>query len=111
MTMQHLPEDHGFGSRNSGDTGAKNGRAMAGLLTACALAAATIVAATVVTIGFARASGLTAVVENESGVFMIALLLGALFVASCVSKAVSPRRTEKRDAIRSGFGREHLPYR
>ena len=54
--------------------------ALAGLIATTALAVCTAVAATVVSIGIARASAASSLVENESSVFAIALLLGLAFV-------------------------------
>lgn len=53
--------------------------ALAGLIATAALAAGTAVAATVVSIGIARASAAGTLLENEGGVFAIALLLGLVF--------------------------------
>jgi membrane protein implicated in regulation of membrane protease activity len=108
--MRHSEnETVGFSQRDEASQSAR--RAVAGLLMTGALAIATMVAMMAVTMGMARAAGLTAIVDNESWVFLIALLLGALFIASCLTKAVSPRRNEKRDALRSGFRRGHFPSR
>src|SRR5215510_481314 len=45
-----------------------------------ALVLSTLIAATVVSIGIARADVLGGVIDNEGGVFAIALLLGLLFI-------------------------------
>lgn len=71
--------------------------ACASLIASFALAVGTVIAATAVSIGIARADGLQRIVENEGLVFGIALLLGALFVAATVTKAVAPRRHHTRE--------------
>lgn len=111
--MQPLPEQDrntvGFHDRNDAERSRRH--ALAGLAMTFALAVATMIAMMAVSMGMARAAGLDGLVGNESGVFLIALLLGALFIASCVTKAISPRRNERRDAIRSGFHRDQFPSR
>jgi hypothetical protein len=54
--------------------------AFAELLATAALAISTLVVATVVSIGIARADVATNVIDNESGLFALALLLGLLFI-------------------------------
>jgi hypothetical protein len=54
--------------------------AIAELLASIALALSTLVAATIVSIGIARADVAGNVIDNESGLFAIALLLGLLFI-------------------------------
>ncbi|HUL90314.1 MAG TPA: hypothetical protein VLU23_19300 [Pseudolabrys sp.] len=54
--------------------------ALAELVASLALALSTLVAATVVSIGIARADVASNVIDNESGLFAIALLLGVLFI-------------------------------
>jgi Na+/pantothenate symporter len=54
--------------------------AFAELLAAFALALSVLVAATVVSIGVARADVATNVIDNEGGLFLMALLLGLLFI-------------------------------
>jgi heme/copper-type cytochrome/quinol oxidase subunit 3 len=54
--------------------------AAAELIASIGLAVSTLVAATVVSIGIARADVASNVIDNESGVFAIALLLGLLFI-------------------------------
>jgi len=53
---------------------------VAELLTTIGLALSVLVAATVVSIDVARADVATNVIDNEGGVFAIALLLGLLFI-------------------------------
>jgi hypothetical protein len=50
------------------------------LITSLALAMSTLVAATVVSVGIARADVAGNIIDNEGGVFAIALVLGLLFV-------------------------------
>lgn len=54
--------------------------ALATLITSAGLAVAIVVAATVVSVGIAHASVASNVIENEGGLFAIALLLGVLFI-------------------------------
>lgn len=54
--------------------------ALAELVASLALALSTLVAATVVSVGIARADVAGNVIDNESGLFAIALLLGLLFI-------------------------------
>jgi len=54
--------------------------ALAELVASMALAISTVVAATVVSIGIAHADVASNVIDNESGLFAIALVLGLLFI-------------------------------
>ena len=54
--------------------------ALAELVAGVALALSTIVAATVVSIGIAHADVASNVIDNEGGLFAIALVLGLLFI-------------------------------
>jgi hypothetical protein len=54
--------------------------AAAELIASIGLAVSTLVAATMVSIGIARADVASNVIDNESGVFAVALLLGLLFI-------------------------------
>jgi hypothetical protein len=54
--------------------------ALASLIASAALAFATIVVATVVSVGIARADVVGNVIDNEGGLFAVALLLGLLFI-------------------------------
>ena len=54
--------------------------ALAELAASLALALSTLIAATVVSVGIARADVASNVIDNESGLFAIALLLGVLFI-------------------------------
>lgn len=95
--MARTPHDQGF---NGLDVIPGKPRSLvAGLLTTTALLIATIIAATAVSAGIARADALGALIDNEAGVFAIALLLGLLFVASCFTKALAPRRNARREAL------------
>jgi len=53
---------------------------MTELVASVALALSTLIAATVVSVGIARADVASNVIDNESGVIAIALLLGLLFI-------------------------------
>ncbi len=55
--------------------------ALAELVTIVGLALSTIVAATVVSVGIARANVAGNVIDNEGSLFMVALLLGLIFIA------------------------------
>ena len=67
------PSDHALGREH-------RTVAVAELVASTALALSTAVAATVVSIGIARADVASNVIDNESGLFAIALLLGVLFI-------------------------------
>jgi hypothetical protein len=54
--------------------------AVAALIASATLAFATVVVATVVSVGIARADVVGNVIDNEGGLFAIALLLGLLFI-------------------------------
>ena len=54
--------------------------AIAELVTTIALALCTLLAVTVVSVGIAHADVVDNVIDNESGLFAIALLLGLLFI-------------------------------
>jgi len=51
------------------------------LVATVALAVCTLIAATAVSVGIARADAAGAIIDNEGGLFAIALVLGLLFVA------------------------------
>ncbi len=54
--------------------------AIAEFIASIGLALCTLIAATVVSVGIARADVVSSVIDNEGGVFAIALLLGLLFI-------------------------------
>ena len=54
--------------------------ALTALIASATLALSTIVVATVVSVGIARASVADNVIDNEGGLFELALLLGVLFI-------------------------------
>ncbi len=54
--------------------------AVAALIATAALTFATVVVATVVSVGMARANVVANVIDNEGGLFAVALLLGLLFI-------------------------------
>ncbi len=97
VIMMQTPHDQGF---NGLDGMPDKPRSLfAGLLTTAALLVATIIAATAVSAGIARADALGTLIDNEAGVFAIALLLGLMFIASCFTKAMTPRRNARREAL------------
>jgi hypothetical protein len=53
---------------------------IAELIASVVLVLSTLIAATVVSVGVARADVVSGVIDNEGGVFAIALLLGLLFI-------------------------------
>jgi hypothetical protein len=59
----------------------RRGLVLAELATIGGLVASTLVAATVITMGVARAAVADGVIDNEGGLFAIALGLGLLFIA------------------------------
>jgi uncharacterized membrane protein YphA (DoxX/SURF4 family) len=69
--------------------------ALAALIASAALAVSTIVAATVVSVGIARASVVDGVIDNEGGLFAVALLLGLVFIG-IGSFAIMPKRGRHR---------------
>lgn len=90
--QSHNLKCYGFNSLpREAAAGSRPATAIAGLAATVALAAGTLVAATAVSIGIARASTLDLAIENESGVFVMALLLGVLFVAAGWSHLASRR--------------------
>ena len=70
--------------------------ALASLIASAALAFATVVLATVVSVGIARADVVGNVIDNEGGLFAIALLLGLLFIGMSGLTVLSlPHRPKK----------------
>ena len=67
------PPDHALGHE-------RRRVAVAALIASAALAFATVVVATVVSVGIARANVVDNVIDNEGGLFAVALLLGLLFI-------------------------------
>jgi hypothetical protein len=66
------------------------------LIATVALALCTVVAVTVMTVGIAHADGLGTVVDDEAGVFVAALLLGAIFIGFSGLSILSPRGKAKK---------------
>lgn len=58
----------------------RRGRVLTELLTIGGLVVSIIIAATVVSVGVARAGVVDGVIDNEGGLFAIALLLGLIFI-------------------------------
>jgi hypothetical protein len=65
--------------------------AFAELIASIALALCTVVAATVVTVGIARADVGGGVVGNEGSLFVVALLLGLIFIGFGSISVLPPR--------------------
>jgi hypothetical protein len=77
---QHI-EDSGFIAPNSHALGQERRTvALAALIATGTLTLSTIVVATVVSVGIARADAASNVIDNEGGLFVMALLLGLLFI-------------------------------
>jgi hypothetical protein len=77
---------------DEGPARARRAAALALLATAAGLAASTLVAAAALSIDAARAHAPESVVDNESGLFGLALLLGLFFLA-ITGLSTSPRDT------------------
>ncbi len=79
--MRHDIEGNGFTAPADRALGhERHTVALAALITTAALTFATIVAATVVSVGIARANVVGNVIDNEGGLFAVALVLGVLFI-------------------------------
>ncbi len=79
--MRNSIDGTGFTAPGDLTFGHERGRvAIASLIASAALACATVVVATVVSVGIARANVAGNVIDNEGGLFAIALLLGLLFI-------------------------------
>jgi hypothetical protein len=79
--MQHPVESSGFAPSTERALGQERRTvALAELITTLALALSTLVVATVISMGIARADAATAIIDHEGGVFVIALLLGLVFI-------------------------------
>lgn len=79
------PSEHDLGEERR--TGA-----VASLIASGVLALSTIIAATVVTAGIARASAVDGVIDNEGGLFVVALVLGLVAFLGIGSISLLPRR-------------------
>jgi hypothetical protein len=79
--MHKHPLDNGFTPPADHTLGTERRTVVfAELLAIVALLLSTIVAATVVSVGIARADVASNVIDNEGGLFAIALMLGLLFI-------------------------------
>jgi len=79
--MRKLVRPAGFSaSAHHNLGGERRAAAFAELIASISLALSTLVAATAVSVGIARADVVSTVIDNESGLFVIALLLGILFI-------------------------------
>ncbi len=74
----------------------RRGRVVAALAAIGGLVASTIVAATVITMGVARAAVADSVIDNEGGLFAIALLLGLFFIGIGGFSLLPPRHKQPR---------------
>jgi heme/copper-type cytochrome/quinol oxidase subunit 3 len=81
LAMRAIIKSTGFTPPTNRTLGSERRNVVAAeLIASIGLAVSTLVAATVVSIGIARADVASNVIDNESGVFAIALLLGLLFI-------------------------------
>ena len=79
--MRKRIEFAGFGHPGDRPLGAEHRSvALSELVASLALAFCTLIAATVVSIGIARADVASNVIDNEGSVFVVALVLGLLFI-------------------------------
>jgi hypothetical protein len=74
----------------------RRSRILAELFAIGGLVASTLVAATVISMGVARAQVADGVIDNEGGVFAIALVLGLVFIAIGGFSLLSPRARRHR---------------
>lgn len=74
-------DDNGFSPRSRKLGRERRTVTLAALIATIGLALATLIAATVVSVGIARAGSITDVIENETGLFVLALAVGILFIA------------------------------
>lgn len=74
----------------------RRGRVLTELFAICGLVVSIIIAATVVSVGVARASVVDGVIDNEGGLFAVALLLGILFIGIGGLSLLPPREKQPR---------------
>ena len=74
----------------------RRGRVLTELFAICGLVVSIIIAATVVSVGVARASVVDGVIDNEGGLFAVALLLGILFIGIGGLSLLPPREKQSR---------------
>jgi membrane protein DedA with SNARE-associated domain len=74
----------------------RHSRMLAELFAIGGLVASTLVAATVITMGVARAGVVDGVIDNEGGLFAIALVLGLVFIAVGGVSLLPPREQRHR---------------
>jgi hypothetical protein len=92
MSDSHI-DDAGFAAPADHELGQERRTvALAALIASGALAVSTIVAATVVSVGIARASAVDGLIDSEGSVFVIALLLGLIFIGLGGFAVRPPRR-------------------
>jgi heme/copper-type cytochrome/quinol oxidase subunit 3 len=81
LVMRQIIEGTGFTAPNGHQLGQERHTvALTSLIATATLALSTVVVATVVSVGIARASAADSVIDNEGGLFALALLLGVLFI-------------------------------
>jgi hypothetical protein len=79
--MRNDIDSQGFSAPTASALGEKRRSvALAELMTIIGLTLSTIIAATVVSVGIARADVVGNVIDNEGSLFIIALLLGVIFI-------------------------------
>ena len=87
----------GFAAPSGRALGSERRTAMlAELATVAGLMISTIIAATVVSVGMARASAVDGVIGNEGSLFLIALLLGLIFIGIGGLSVLPPRARRHR---------------
>lgn len=79
--MRNHTQNSGFTAPTDRTLGSeRRTMALAELAAIVALATSTIIAATVVSVGMARANVVGGVIDNEGSLFVVALLLGLIFI-------------------------------
>ena len=79
--MRTQLKDAGFAAPDDRPLGGERRHTVVAELAAIVgLTISTVIAATVVSVGMARASAVDGIIDNEGGLFAVALLLGLLFI-------------------------------
>jgi hypothetical protein len=95
--MRRTVETSGFAAPSDRPLGdGRRNAAFAALIATVALALGTVVAVTVMTVGIAHADGFGTVIDDEAGVFVAALLLGAVFIGFSGLSMLPPRGKAKK---------------
>jgi hypothetical protein len=96
FSMRNDIDNSGFIAPSSRSRGhERHVTTLAELVAIVGLALSTIIAATVVSVGIAHADVAGNVIDNESGLFGIALLLGLIFIAIGGFSLLPTRRTHR----------------